>query len=94
MKPVARLLKYIGTDLYPARLAADGRVVARSYSELEDGMYADTWEKVSELYTTDQLRQAKVEVLREALATLPTNTEGRVRKHLVSIAAEIERSKT
>lgn len=59
MKPVARLLKYIGTDLYPKRLADEGRMSARSYSELPGGTYADTWQKVSELYTADQLREVE-----------------------------------
>lgn len=49
--PVARLLRYIGSDIYPKGLADQGHVIARSYAELKDGDYADTWEKVAELYT-------------------------------------------
>lgn len=88
MKPVARLLRYIGTDPYPARLVAEGRVIARSYSEIEDGTYPETWEKGSELYTADQLKAAKIEVLREAASKTFCND---ARYMLLGMADELER---
>ena len=57
-KPVARTMRYIGNDAY----AKEHGNCARTYDELPDGTYKDTWEKINELYTRDQIAAA---VLRE-----------------------------
>jgi hypothetical protein len=57
-KPVARTMRYIGNDSY----AKEHGNCARTYDELPDGTYKDTWEKINELYTRDQIAAA---VLRE-----------------------------
>ena len=57
-KPVARTMRYIGNDAY----SKEHGNCARTYDELPDGTYKDTWEKINELYTRDQIAAA---VLRE-----------------------------
>jgi hypothetical protein len=46
-KPVARLMRYIGKGTYPKK----GYTVARTYEELPENTYPDSWEEGEELFT-------------------------------------------
>ena len=61
-EPVARTMRYIGKDDYAKKHGN----CARTYDELPDGMYPESWEKTGELFTTAQLRQAQIDALEEA----------------------------
>jgi hypothetical protein len=52
-EPVARLMRSIGNDVYPKK----GYTVARTYEELPENQYPDTWEEGEKLYTTPPAAQ-------------------------------------
>jgi hypothetical protein len=52
-EPVARLMRSSGNDVYPKK----GYTVARTYEELPENQYPDTWEEGEKLYTTPPAAQ-------------------------------------
>jgi len=48
---VARMLSYIGKDTYPAGLRDRGYLIARSYNEIKENAYPDTWKEGEKLIT-------------------------------------------
>lgn len=72
MKPIAYMGHYDTDNIREA-----GCVVTRDKDDLKFQRNGKP-DRIDELYTADQLRQAKVEVLREAVTRLPSYNENHV----------------
>ena len=89
MKPIAYMGHY---DIDNIREA--GCVVTRDKDDLKYERNGRP-DRIDELYTADQLKQAKVEVLREAAEACPGYAKAsNLREYIRRMADEIERSKT
>lgn len=72
MKPIAYMGHYDTDNIREA-----GCVVTRDKDDLKFQRNGKP-DRIDELYTADQLRQAKVEVLREAVTRLPNYNENHI----------------
>lgn len=64
-EPVARMVRYIGKDVYPG----NGYEVARTYAELSENAYPEHWEEGAKLYSTPPSVEAAVLAERERLCS-------------------------
>jgi hypothetical protein len=74
-EPVARLLTYVGKGTYPKR----GYTVARTYEELSEGTYPESWAEGQRLYAaplSDTAKQDRIDAERYRMLRSPTLGRG------------------